>query len=217
MSDETASWCTGSSSGSNPTNRAYSTHKSDSSGDSLLKVYNCGKEAVVRTSWTNTNPGRRFRGYPGNRSSYCGSFQWVDPPMCRRSQEIIPGLLRCMSNYENMIKRAAEQVEELECSCCRLRRLLLLLRAIDQQFGRRLKYRHCLEQVINPLALAYRCRSEPVWDALRVIFGPSDNVQEGRNKNEVAVDRDSSSEQTVIDYSAQLDTESSGSPIDNAS
>ncbi|PON89622.1 Zinc finger, GRF-type [Trema orientale] len=50
---------------------------------------------VVRTLWTNENPGRRFKScrklqaYGG-----CGFFCWVDLEMCERSKRVIPGLLR---------------------------------------------------------------------------------------------------------------------------
>ncbi|PWA74397.1 zinc finger, GRF-type [Artemisia annua] len=47
----------------------------------------CGQTAVVRTSWTNQNPGRRFYGC-------CDFIDWYDPPMCARSVSIIPSLLR---------------------------------------------------------------------------------------------------------------------------
>ncbi|PON61596.1 Zinc finger, GRF-type [Parasponia andersonii] len=56
---------------------------------------------VVRTSWTNENPRRRFklcrkvRTYGG-----CGFFYWVDPKMYERSKRIIPGLLRRIRDLE---------------------------------------------------------------------------------------------------------------------
>ncbi|PIN17286.1 DNA-(apurinic or apyrimidinic site) lyase [Handroanthus impetiginosus] len=58
----------------------------------------CGKIAILKTSWTNDNPGRHFRVCPntGGRGPalQCGFFMWVDPPMCPRGRAIIPGLLR---------------------------------------------------------------------------------------------------------------------------
>ncbi|KAK4421451.1 hypothetical protein Salat_2095700 [Sesamum alatum] len=33
------------------------------------------------------------------RGSYCGTFQWVDPPMCRRAKEVILGLLNLILRY----------------------------------------------------------------------------------------------------------------------
>nr|GEV59955.1 hypothetical protein [Tanacetum cinerariifolium] len=56
--------------------------------------------AVTRTSWTDTNPGRRFLGCPkieGQRYIY---FHWLDPPMCQRAILIIPGLLRARNMME---------------------------------------------------------------------------------------------------------------------
>ncbi|KAL0456734.1 UNVERIFIED_CONTAM: hypothetical protein Slati_1012600 [Sesamum latifolium] len=106
----------------------------------LLRICTCGKEVVVRTSWTTTNPGRRFRGCPGNEvgccslyavvvyeiGQYCRSFQWVDPPMCRRSKEIIPGLLNRLSQYETTVKCAKERLEIEQTRRRRSTRLLFI-------------------------------------------------------------------------------------------
>ena len=61
----------------------------------------CGNPAVVRTSWTNINPGRRFQAcsqVPG-----CGFFVWVDPPMCARAIAISPGLLRTRNELQQAL------------------------------------------------------------------------------------------------------------------
>ncbi|XP_057465413.1 uncharacterized protein LOC130755079 [Actinidia eriantha] len=55
----------------------------------------CGKRSRLKTSWTDHNPGRRFLGCPQYGSvGACGFFSWVDPPLCARARQIIPGLLR---------------------------------------------------------------------------------------------------------------------------
>ncbi|KAL0309138.1 UNVERIFIED_CONTAM: hypothetical protein Sradi_5856100 [Sesamum radiatum] len=82
-----------------------------SSDSDIIRICTCGREVAVRTSWTSTNPGRRFRGCPSIEGKYCGSFQWVDPPMCRRSREVIPGLLARMNQYESAVKRAKDHAE----------------------------------------------------------------------------------------------------------
>ncbi|KAM7507563.1 hypothetical protein LguiA_018016 [Lonicera macranthoides] len=46
------------------------------------------------------NPGRRFRAC---EQGVCGYFSWVDPPMCKRSKEIIPGLLRKKNQLEDEV------------------------------------------------------------------------------------------------------------------
>ncbi|KAL0404488.1 UNVERIFIED_CONTAM: hypothetical protein Sradi_2089600 [Sesamum radiatum] len=75
-----------------------------STGESgVVRTCLCGFEVVVRTSWTNSNPGRRFRGCPGDNGSYCRVFQWVDPPMCRRAKEIIPDLLSRINDQERQL------------------------------------------------------------------------------------------------------------------
>ncbi|KAL0430727.1 UNVERIFIED_CONTAM: hypothetical protein Sradi_0698700 [Sesamum radiatum] len=75
-----------------------------SSGDStVVRTCLCGQEVVVRTPWTNLNPGRHFRGCPGDGGSYCNVFQWVDPTMCHRSKEINPGLLTKIAEKDGLL------------------------------------------------------------------------------------------------------------------
>ncbi|XP_017245521.1 uncharacterized protein LOC108217189 [Daucus carota subsp. sativus] len=68
----------------------------------------CGTAAALKTSWTDSNPGRRFWGcmrFKDNRSNACNFHQWFDPPMCARSKAIIPGLLRRIRNLEDDAKK----------------------------------------------------------------------------------------------------------------
>ena len=106
-----------------------------------MVVCTCGKPAVVKTSWTNRNPGRRFFGCPTIVSLFFGEmyitlkqcivylpqksfvflhivlFQgsncpflgWLDPPMCARSVDIIPGLLRRMNALRGVVEELEEQ------------------------------------------------------------------------------------------------------------
>ncbi|KAM7501346.1 hypothetical protein LguiB_000250 [Lonicera macranthoides] len=62
----------------------------------------CCIPTIVRTSWTDNNPGRRFRAC---EQGVCGYFSWVDPPMCKRSKEIIPGLLRKKNQLEDEVMK----------------------------------------------------------------------------------------------------------------
>ncbi|PIN05968.1 hypothetical protein CDL12_21485 [Handroanthus impetiginosus] len=56
----------------------------------------CKKRAVKKTSWMNLNPGMTYSIYSNFR---------VDPPMCDRSRNIIPRLLRKMNLLESEITR----------------------------------------------------------------------------------------------------------------
>ncbi|KAL0408371.1 UNVERIFIED_CONTAM: hypothetical protein Sradi_1771500 [Sesamum radiatum] len=81
-----------------------------STGDSgIVRTCLCGLEVAVCTSWTNSNPGRRFRGCLCDNGSYCGVFQWSDPPMCRRAKEIIPGLLTRLNEQERKLNEFREK------------------------------------------------------------------------------------------------------------
>ncbi|KAL0352272.1 UNVERIFIED_CONTAM: hypothetical protein Scaly_1615900 [Sesamum calycinum] len=88
------------SNGSSRTNPMEYTSTGDSS---IVRACLCGFEVVIRTSWTNSNPGRRFRSCPGDNGSYCGVFQWIDPPMCLRAKEIIHGLLSRLNDQEKQL------------------------------------------------------------------------------------------------------------------
>ncbi|KAL2463944.1 GRF-type domain-containing protein [Forsythia ovata] len=57
----------------------------------------------MRTSWTENNPSRRFRGcrFYG-RLDACDYFSWVDPPPHLRYKNIINGLLRKANNNGNV-------------------------------------------------------------------------------------------------------------------
>ncbi|GJW72284.1 hypothetical protein Tco_0129201 [Tanacetum coccineum] len=55
---------------------------------------------VTRTSWTDTNPGRRFPARLQIEGKRCIYFGWLDPPICQRAMLIIPGLLRARNKIE---------------------------------------------------------------------------------------------------------------------
>ncbi|GJT37239.1 zinc finger, GRF-type containing protein [Tanacetum coccineum] len=73
----------------------------------------CGLEAVTRTSWTNRNPGRRFYGCPTLSPTYVNFLRWFDPPMCQRSVQIIPGLLRSRNELEEILAMIEEKRRKL--------------------------------------------------------------------------------------------------------
>nr|XP_043613573.1 uncharacterized protein LOC122585513 isoform X1 [Erigeron canadensis] len=73
----------------------------------------CGKQAILRTSWTDRNPGRRFYACP-KEGSKCRFIGWHDPEMCQRATKIIPGLLRSKNRVERQLKQRYEQVKRLK-------------------------------------------------------------------------------------------------------
>ncbi|GKE03308.1 zinc finger, GRF-type containing protein [Tanacetum coccineum] len=73
--------------------------------DMNVRCTRCGAPSIVRTSWTNTNPGRRFYCC----SVRCGIIDWYDPEMCPRSVMIIPGLLRSMNALQATVSEQANQ------------------------------------------------------------------------------------------------------------
>nr|GEY77418.1 hypothetical protein [Tanacetum cinerariifolium] len=75
---------------------------------------------VIRTSWTNRNPDRRFYGCPTFSPACVNFLMWYDPLMCQRSVKIIPRLLRSRNGLEEILamveekrRKEAQQVNEL--------------------------------------------------------------------------------------------------------
>ncbi|GKB36644.1 zinc finger, GRF-type containing protein, partial [Tanacetum coccineum] len=74
----------------------------------------CGLEAVIRTSWTNRNPCRRFYGCPTLSPTCVNFLKWYDPPMYQRSVQIIPGLLRSRNELEEILAMVEQKRRKLE-------------------------------------------------------------------------------------------------------
>ncbi|PWA88400.1 zinc finger, GRF-type [Artemisia annua] len=85
--------------------------KAFSNKKKMVVICDCGKQAIIKTSLTNKNPGRRFYYCPA-----CGFIGWADPPMCCQAVDVIPGLLRARNDLE-------EDLEEQ----------LMLMRKKDEQ------------------------------------------------------------------------------------
>ncbi|GJU78507.1 hypothetical protein Tco_1275577 [Tanacetum coccineum] len=69
-----------------------------------MECLTCHSVCVIRTSWTDYNPGRRFYCCSRRGTNY-GIVDWYDPPMCARSVQIIPGLLRNMNGLQARVAR----------------------------------------------------------------------------------------------------------------
>ncbi|CAA0806726.1 Unknown protein [Striga hermonthica] len=66
----------------------------------------CGKPTVRKTSWADGNAGRRYSACEKYRMlGGCTYHVWVDPPMCYRAQQLIPGLLKRAKKLEEEIAR----------------------------------------------------------------------------------------------------------------
>ncbi|GFP99789.1 hypothetical protein PHJA_002123000, partial [Phtheirospermum japonicum] len=75
----------------------------------------CKEPAVIRTGWTGENPGRRFHACLfWKEKNGCNFFKWEDPLMCRRSREIIPGLLRKINRLQSEVTNMEGEVSKLK-------------------------------------------------------------------------------------------------------
>ncbi|GER40773.1 topoisomerase 3alpha [Striga asiatica] len=72
----------------------------------------CGLQVEIRTSWKTPNCGRRYFSCLHWPEGGCKYFGWVDPPLCARAQQIIPGLLRRLNEMEESSKSA--DIEKFE-------------------------------------------------------------------------------------------------------
>ncbi|KAL2559873.1 GRF-type domain-containing protein [Forsythia ovata] len=77
------------------------------------RICHCGHAPVMKTSWTEGNPGRRFWGcrFYG-KSQACNFFDWADPPPHDRYKCIINGLLR----KKNEAEKEKEKIGGYEAS-----------------------------------------------------------------------------------------------------
>ncbi|CAA0828986.1 Unknown protein [Striga hermonthica] len=87
----------------------------------------CGRRTVIRTSWKDTNPGRRFESCLNYEHGGCDYFDWFDPPMCRRSKMIIPGLLRKMNERQTEIEKLKQKNEKLVELNKKLKKIVFIL------------------------------------------------------------------------------------------
>nr|GEV03655.1 hypothetical protein [Tanacetum cinerariifolium] len=72
-----------------------------------------GLEAMIRTPWSNQNPGHRFYGCPTFSPTCVNFLRWFDPSTCQRSIQIIPGLLRSRNELEEIIAMVEEKQRKL--------------------------------------------------------------------------------------------------------
>ncbi|GJU38312.1 hypothetical protein Tco_1191269 [Tanacetum coccineum] len=69
--------------------------------------------AIIGDCWTDAHSGRRFYSCL-IQGSQCRWIYMVDPPMCLRFVQIIPGLLRARSRHEASIQELSDQVLKLK-------------------------------------------------------------------------------------------------------
>ncbi|GJT16774.1 hypothetical protein Tco_0875480 [Tanacetum coccineum] len=113
----------------------------------------CVLEAVIRTSWTNRNPGRRLYGCPTLVNMIRSKNMWYDPPMCQRYVQIILGLLRSRNELEEILVVVEEK----------RRKLLKFLIIGWRQLLASVNYRHAIIEELEHLMgnlVAYKTRED---------------------------------------------------------
>ncbi|XP_058783009.1 uncharacterized protein LOC131657635 [Vicia villosa] len=79
--------------------------------------YRCGLEAPLMTSWTDSNPGRRFFGcgmYKVQGRKRCSHFVWYDDELSSRAKEIIYSLQKKLEHERARLDEANTKVAEMK-------------------------------------------------------------------------------------------------------
>ncbi|KAL8257927.1 hypothetical protein R6Q59_029968 [Mikania micrantha] len=76
-----------------------------------MAMCDCGRIAIIRTSWTSLNLGRRFHSCPRPVGQCRRFLGWVDPSMCPRAIDVIPGLLRAKNNTDEEVERLKSKIK----------------------------------------------------------------------------------------------------------
>ncbi|PWA88568.1 zinc finger, GRF-type [Artemisia annua] len=87
----------------------------------MVLICDCGKQATIKTSWTNRNSGRRFYCCPS-----CGFIGWTDPSMCCRAVAVIHGLLRARNELEEELEEQLRLMREKDQQLKKLNKFLIL-------------------------------------------------------------------------------------------
>ncbi|KAL4369694.1 hypothetical protein GQ457_05G024770 [Hibiscus cannabinus] len=76
----------------------------------IIRCYNCGVPAEMRTSWTKASSSRRFLDaiILVKKTGKCCSFKWFDPEIVDRPRAIILGLLKSKGALEKARKKERE-------------------------------------------------------------------------------------------------------------
>ncbi|KAK4426687.1 hypothetical protein Salat_1437400 [Sesamum alatum] len=102
-------------------------HVGSPSGSNIVYC-DCGLEVVMGTSWTTSNPGKRFRSCPGRSVRYLLWYVLVGrPPMCQRSTEVIPGLLKRLARNDEVVLRLENRMDMVEKDIRRAKRMIWLV------------------------------------------------------------------------------------------
>ncbi|XP_058733936.1 uncharacterized protein LOC131605617 [Vicia villosa] len=83
---------------------------------SLRDKCHCGLDAPLMTSWTDTNPGRRFYGcgmYKLQGFKKCSNFVWLDEEMNTGAKEVISSLIHNLEEEKQRAKNASMKEEEM--------------------------------------------------------------------------------------------------------
>ncbi|KAK9912072.1 hypothetical protein M0R45_035947 [Rubus argutus] len=124
----------------------------------------CGKVSTVHCSWTDENAGRRFYGcYKGRGPGHCNFFIWLDPKMCPRSLQIIPGLIRNKNKIERELKLTQEKQR-------RLWAIVVVSSILLNRANKALKLNQANKKELEVEMKALRATEKKLWAVIILMF-----------------------------------------------
>ncbi|XP_028118817.1 uncharacterized protein LOC114316355 [Camellia sinensis] len=76
----------------------------------LARTCYYGQTPPVRTAWTNANIERRFIRYANYGIHVtCEYFEWIDPPLCCRSCDLLPRLVQRVNHMEFEVEKTQKK------------------------------------------------------------------------------------------------------------
>ncbi|MFS7946610.1 putative transcription factor GRF family [Helianthus anomalus] len=81
-----------------------------------MAICSCGFQTVIRTSYTNANPGRQFHYCPRRGTRGSGFIDWADSPVCPMCSELLVELERTTSMNEDVGRKWLAKKKETESS-----------------------------------------------------------------------------------------------------
>ncbi|CAN1185807.1 hypothetical protein LINPERPRIM_LOCUS38768 [Linum perenne] len=90
----------------------------------------CGQMAVIRTSWTESNPGRCFFGCGKyGKVGACKFFRWADPELEEHVRHYVVGLLWKIHDLERVNQRPnlGDRCKKFGCVVIRICMIIVML------------------------------------------------------------------------------------------
>ncbi|KAJ0444032.1 putative DNA-(apurinic or apyrimidinic site) lyase transcription factor GRF family [Helianthus anomalus] len=95
----------------------------------MVLCRNCGSQTIIKTSWTATNPGRKFYCCISRRGG-CGFVDWAEGPSCQRAIDVFRHFMHeqqhvTVANQASEIRHLQDEALTMAVKYTRVKMLLL--------------------------------------------------------------------------------------------